>query len=98
MSRRLSFVVLVIVGQSLNAESPQAHSTRDTARTSVLFAGRKAGSHKAWTAADGSRNFYFGFNDRGRGPALSERVVLGSDGLPVRIDITGLMPFTRLTV
>ena len=61
----------------------------DTIRTTVLIAGRPAGVHLAWTAADGSRNFRLEFNDRGRGPALSERVVLGETGFPVRIDIRG---------
>jgi imidazolonepropionase-like amidohydrolase len=61
----------------------------DTVRTTVLMTSRPAGIHKAWTAADGSRNFYFEFNDRGRGPALTERVVLGEGGYPSLIEISG---------
>jgi hypothetical protein len=54
----------------------------DTARTTVLFAGRPAGVRKAWTAPDGARHYALEFNDRGRGPALHQRVVLGPDGQP----------------
>lgn len=61
----------------------------DTVRSTFLMAGRSAGIHKAWIAPDGSRNFYFEFNDRGRGPALTQRVTLRSDGYPGTIDITG---------
>jgi imidazolonepropionase-like amidohydrolase len=53
------------------------------------MAGRPAGIHKAWTAPDGSRNFFFEFNDRGRGPKLTQRVTLSADGYPTRIEITG---------
>lgn len=61
----------------------------DTVRSTFLMAGRSAGIHKAWVAPDRSRNFYFEFNDRGRGPALTQRVTLHSDGYPRTIDITG---------
>ncbi|HVE79652.1 MAG TPA: amidohydrolase family protein [Gemmatimonadaceae bacterium] len=69
--------------------APAGPPAADTARTTVLMAGRTAGIHKAWRGPDGSRNYYFEFNDRGRGPALTERVVLGADGYPRRIDVTG---------
>ena len=54
-----------------------------------MFAKGPSGVHKAWTAADGSRHFQLEYNDRGRGPSLSERVTLGADGLPRTIEITG---------
>jgi imidazolonepropionase-like amidohydrolase len=61
----------------------------DTARSTVLLAGRPAGLHRAWTAPDGARMFDFQFNDRGRGPSLTQRVVLGRDAVPERIEIKG---------
>ena len=61
----------------------------DTIRTTILFAKGPSGVQKEWTAADGSRHFYFQFNDRGRGPELTERVTLGADGFPGTIEITG---------
>ena len=61
----------------------------DTIRTTVLSAAGPAGVHKEWTAPDGSRHFYFTFNDRGRGPELHERMTFGPDGFPRRIEITG---------
>jgi imidazolonepropionase-like amidohydrolase len=82
----MRYVALLAVAPQLLAAQP---ATTDTVRTTFLMAGRTAGVHKAWVAPDRSRNFYFEFNDRGRGPALTQRVVLGPGGYPTRIDITG---------
>ena len=68
---------------------PAQAATTDTVRSTFLMAGRTAGIHKAWIGPDGSRNFYFEFNDRGRGPRLTQRVMLDANGFPTRIDITG---------
>jgi imidazolonepropionase-like amidohydrolase len=77
--------LLALVPQLLAAQA----ATTDTVRSTFLMASRPAGIHKAWIAPDGARNFYFEFNDRGRGPKLTQRVTLGADGYPTRIDITG---------
>jgi imidazolonepropionase-like amidohydrolase len=82
----MRYVALLALAPQLLAAQPAA---MDTVRTAFLMAGRTAGVHKAWVAPDGSRNFYFEFNDRGRGPALTQRVVLGPAGYPTRIDVTG---------
>src|SRR5688572_7665622 len=82
----MRYVPLLALAHQLLAAQPAA---TDTVRTAFLMAGRTAGVHKAWVAPDGSRNFYFEFNDRGRGPALTQRVVLGPAGYPTRIDVTG---------
>lgn len=77
------------------ATVPALPAQDDTTRTTVLFAGRVAGVHKAWTAPDGSRLYSLEFNDRGRGPSLRQRTVSGSDGLPVSVEITGLSYLKR---
>ena len=78
-------LLLVLAPQLLAAQG----ATIDTVRSTFLMAGRSAGIHKAWIAPDGSRNFYFEFNDRGRGPKLTQRVTLNADGYPTGIDIIG---------
>jgi imidazolonepropionase-like amidohydrolase len=84
MSYRLIFAVaLAFASTRTPAQSP------DTTRYTILMAKGPSGVHKSWTDADGARRFYFEFNDRGRGPAIAERVVLGPDGYPTSIEITG---------
>ena len=58
-------------------------------RHSVLMAGRPAGLRTSTRSGDGAWRFVFEYNDRGRGPSLTERVVLGSDGIPRSIEIDG---------
>ncbi|MGH7694343.1 MAG: amidohydrolase family protein [Gemmatimonadaceae bacterium] len=84
MSRRLIIAIAVIVVHSAAA----AQST-DTTRYTILMAKGPSGVQKAWTDADGAKRYYFEFNDRGRGPALSQRVTIGSDGYPMSVEITG---------
>ena len=66
-----------------------ASQQTDTVRTTILSPSGPSGIHKEWTAKDGSRQFYFTFNDRGRGPELRERITLGPDGFPRSLEITG---------
>src|SRR5262245_39915723 len=79
-----SLVVLCLAVASV-AES----QTVDTTRYTILAPNGESGLQKAWTDASGARVFYFPFNDRGRGPALTERVTLGADGYPRHVEISG---------
>ena len=85
MLRALMWCVLL----SPIAPVPPLLSQNDTTRTTVLFAGRPAGVHKAWTAPDGARHYALEFSDRGRGPALRQRTVLGPDGWPTSVEVSG---------
>ena len=64
-------------------------SRTDTTRYTVLIAARPAGTQLAWSDPDGTLHYSFEFNDRGRGPKVSERVVLDGDGLPTQLEVTG---------
>jgi len=59
------------------------------ARWAVLIQGNPAGFMEIETPAPGELQCHFEFNDRGRGPNLDTRVVLGEDGLPRRITTVG---------
>ena len=63
---------------------------QDTVRYTVMMAKGPAGYTKAWTDASGARYWYTEWNDRGRGPAITQKVMLGADGYPLRLDITGV--------
>ena len=58
-------------------------------RHTVLMAGRNVGLQKGWRSDDGALHFAYAFNDRGRGPSLTARVVLGVGGIPRSIEIDG---------
>ena len=61
----------------------------DTVRYTLLVASLPSGIEKHWVAADGSSYSYFEFNDRGRGPAITEHMVLDAGGVPRLIETTG---------
>lgn len=86
MLRALAPYILILSAATVRVLPAQD----DTTRTTVLFAGRVAGVHKAWFAPDGSRLYSFEFNDRGRGPSLRQHTVLGPDNNPVSVEISGL--------
>ena len=53
----------------------------DARRYTVLLAGNKAGVLAVWKTPDGARHNFFAFNDRGRGPSITTRVVVDRSGL-----------------
>jgi imidazolonepropionase-like amidohydrolase len=61
----------------------------DARRFTILLAGNKAGVVAVWTTADGAHHNFFSFNDRGRGPAITTRIVVGRDGIPTEIESSG---------
>jgi hypothetical protein len=69
--------------------STQANSPPST-RYTVILAGNKAGFATSNRNPDGSLQFYYEFNDRGRGPKVTERVIVDSNGIPSQIDNTGI--------
>jgi imidazolonepropionase-like amidohydrolase len=58
-------------------------------RYEFLLAGNKAGVLRLWGTPDGARHNFFAFNDRGRGPSITTRIVLDGKGIPTEIDATG---------
>ena len=81
---------VLLISSALLALTSTAHSqTPDTTRYVILTASRQSGVVNAWTERDGTRGFYMEFNDRGRGPALTQRVEVGSDCYPRVGEIDG---------
>src|SRR5690349_24877458 len=85
MNSRLRIAALLL---SLGS-APLLSQTPDTARYTILMAKGPSGVVNAWTESDGTRGFFMEYNDRGRGPALTERMKLGPDGFPRALDING---------
>ncbi len=68
----------------------KASSNSQETRYSVFLAGNKAGFATSSRNADGSLKLYYEFNDRGRGPKITEHVSLDSNGIPTSIENTGI--------
>lgn len=64
-------------------------ASADSTRYTFILSGNKAG-YETWARnADGSLQAYLEFNDRGRGPKITEHVVLDKDGIPTLIENSG---------
>lgn len=66
-----------------------AQTPPQSVRYTFLLAGNKAGFQTAERSADGVWQLHFEFNDRGRGPSVDSRLVLNTDGIPIREDNQG---------
>jgi imidazolonepropionase-like amidohydrolase len=58
-------------------------------RYTIILAGNKAGFQTSARNADGSALLYYEFNDRGRGPKITERIAFGQNGVPQEIESSG---------
>lgn len=61
----------------------------DAVRYEFLLAGNRAGVLRLWITPDGARHNFFAFNDRGRGPSITTRIVVDGKGIPTEIGATG---------
>lgn len=79
--------ICVLLATVFSAENALAQA--DTVFHSVVFSGKTvAGIHKTWQDKDGLHLFYE-YNDRGRGPKISEDVRLDESGFPVSALLRG---------
>lgn len=85
--------VVVLLGLCLiamaSAGQTSAAENGNEIRYSVVLMGNKAGFETSHRNADGSFELYYEFNDRGRGPKITERISLDKDGLPIEIESSG---------
>ncbi len=61
----------------------------DAVRYTVQMQGNKAGVMAEWRTGDGAWHSFFAFNDRGRGPRLSETANLAPDGTLQSAKVSG---------
>jgi imidazolonepropionase-like amidohydrolase len=86
MKKLLMLLLCFPVTMALAQPAP---SDAAVTRYTVILAGNKAGYETSARNADGSLQLYYEFNDRGRGPKITEHVVLDSKGLPQQIETSG---------
>jgi imidazolonepropionase-like amidohydrolase len=65
------------------------HDAGPEVRHTVLMAGRPVGLQTMRRSEDGALHFKYEYTDRGRGPSVTTRVVLGSGGIPRSIETDG---------
>ena len=82
---RKLFLLLALLPTTLAGAQASPAVTRYT----VLMMGNKAGFETSAKNPDGSLQLYYEFNDRGRGPKMTERIVLDKNGIPIQIENTG---------
>ena len=88
--RICNLLATALVGAlALGAGSAAADSAR-TLRYSIVSNARVAGTETDAYDATGTLTSEFDFNDRGRGPKIKARYEFGTDGFPIRIDISGV--------
>lgn len=67
----------------------RADAEQQTIRHTVLIGGNKAGT-EIGTKAGEEWHYSFEFNDRGRGPKIESRMVIGAGQIPMLIENTGV--------
>ena len=72
------------------APTPAPATAAHVVRYSIVINGRAAGGAETTIAPDGTRTTHYEYNDRGRGPDLTTRIVLSADGIPRELDVKGL--------
>ncbi|HSN89218.1 MAG TPA: hypothetical protein VL025_20805, partial [Thermoanaerobaculia bacterium] len=89
-ARALALTLLAGLALTRCASTPPATPQGDETRYTFLLAGNKAGAAVTRSPSLAERVFDFEFNDRGRGPKTTTRVRLDDQGLPVRMETTGI--------
>lgn len=89
MKKLFLFLLLALPLASAQVAVNSSKANAGVTRYTFLLAGNKAGFETATTDPDGTLVFHSEFNDRGRGPKIDERMVLGKDGLPIQVENKG---------
>lgn len=107
---RRSLILLPLVLWACGASSPPPAPAPSPSAAPAASAGASAGRELHYSVTmmdhvagatvvtvhpDGSRDATFAFNDRGRGPDEKTHLETGADGVPSRIDVTGVSYLKR---
>ena len=90
MTKKLVVLFCLLIVSAGNGQTNSSSAASTTTRYTVFLAGNKAGFETSSRDPDGSLQFYYEFNDRGRGPKITEHIVLDSQGIPAHLENTGI--------
>lgn len=68
---------------------PSAHAT-DTTRYTILTSGNVSGKQLSWKNGKNDYQYYYEYNDRGRGPAITQSLTTDDNGIVIHEKITGI--------
>lgn len=88
-TRALAFVLFAALALTRCASAPSTSGAGEI-RYTYLLVGNKAGLGVTRTPSPAERVLDFEYNDRGRGPKTTTRIRLDEQGLPVRLETTGV--------
>ena len=86
MMRRYTYL-LYFLSLTFSQQLLGLSELNDTTKYTILFADRVAGEQLAWSDNSGNQFYFMEYNDRGRGPSISEQV---------RVDENGIVYFHRV--
>jgi hypothetical protein len=84
-------VLFCVMAVSAGKGQTNSHAAASApTRYTIFLAGNKAGFETSSRNPDGSLEFYYEYNDRGRGPKITEHIVLDGQGIPAHLENTGI--------
>src|SRR6187455_1337168 len=69
---------------------PGSAQTTDTIKHNVVRLGKVVGKHLSWKKGNNDHYYYFEYNDRGRGPAITSYSKTDNKGNIILQEITGV--------
>ena len=84
MKNIYTFCICIIIALKLSANAT------DTTRYSILTSGLPAGKQISWQDNKNDHHYYYEFNDRGRGPSITQAITTNDDGIVTKEEITGV--------
>ncbi len=82
-------ILLILSVITLSCSKTEQTTNYENLKYNLYFGDNKAGYFESSLAIDGSYQYVFEYNDRGRGPHLEESIWLNQDGLIEKIQIQG---------
>jgi len=65
-------------------------NTIDTTRYNILTSGKISGKQISWQNDKNDYHYYYEFNDRGRGPSITQAITADNNGFVIKEEITGI--------
>ncbi|MEM9649740.1 MAG: amidohydrolase family protein [Bacteroidota bacterium] len=83
-------IALLMVAILFSCQPESSKTTYEARDYSVYIQGNLAGKHSSRLDSDGNYVFTYAFNDRGRGPELTEKIILHTNGAIQQMEISGV--------
>lgn len=89
MKKLLTTLALILSAFSFNSFAQTESSASNETRYTVILVGNRAGVATSTMMPNGELKAFFEFNDRGRGPKINSRIIVGAGSIPTLIETSG---------